>query len=826
MSSSYDVIVKIIADGKKAVAEFDKAGRAAERMAKKTTDEVEKSRISMEKMGRQAGIAGAAMIGAAGTVAFAMKSWVKSAQEAEAAQMKLESSIKGAYGKSSDAIKAFEAQAKAIQKVTVASDEDVMSIQAMLVQFGLTQRQVTTLTPLVVDISRKWGMDYVSAAKAVMKSADGKTTALKKLGIQVDATKAATDPYIATVEALRKAAGGFAQQEGKTFAGQTAILKNQVDELKESLGRGVLSVLNDMLPAVNDAAGAFTGLDDATGGLIGRSTALGAAFTALVGGALVAASAATKAITAYREVTASTGAFASTASALPVIGIAIAGAFGTQQLIEWAAGVDKATKAADAFTQSAQGMKEPQKAFMEQFEASQRRQAASFSGFFKGIYSMLLRAPAPTLPDSWGGAFQKQGRMLGKQIQDGIAREGYDKAFSKLLSINPQLGRDLLNYAKTHDAFRAKLDAAGVSLRAWRRALREAYDTNKDGRVDSMENIAAREADTKSVHDYVSSISSAIDAQMGFARATMSVRTAQDGVKQAEKDLAEARKGNDPSKVRDAQVRLQQAYLDVADANRQVQEAAIKQAEAQLDLQNLISDGKKFKDAIDHWGDLVKVMGPDSPIAKAIKGRIDDYVLMAYTTGQPLALDDATVLSSLARLHDEGKITTDQLNALNMKWTAGQLDTSGVDTPLDKLISKFGIFAAAWTQFWANVPGTGPSGAVNPYIPPTIAALGSAPPGPQVRWDFGGHRAGGGPVGAGMPYMVGEHGPEMFVPTGNGMIVPNGKLGGSSVAGTSGNVTINVAAGPLATPAETGAAVLDALKAYERRNGALPLKVA
>ena len=51
---------------------------------------------------------------------------------------------------------------------------------------------------------------------------------------------------------------------------------------------------------------------------------------------------------------------------------------------------------------------------------------------------------------------------------------------------------------------------------------------------------------------------------------------------------------------------------------------------------------------------------------------------------------------------------------------------------------------------------------------------------------FFGFRANGGPVSAGSPYMVGERGPEMFVPSGSGKIVPNDQLGG----GTS--VVVNV----------------------------------
>ncbi len=48
-------------------------------------------------------------------------------------------------------------------------------------------------------------------------------------------------------------------------------------------------------------------------------------------------------------------------------------------------------------------------------------------------------------------------------------------------------------------------------------------------------------------------------------------------------------------------------------------------------------------------------------------------------------------------------------------------------------------------------------------------------------------RGDGGPVSSGMPYMVGERGPELFVPSSSGSIVPNGAMAGGSLA-----VTTNV----------------------------------
>jgi hypothetical protein len=53
---------------------------------------------------------------------------------------------------------------------------------------------------------------------------------------------------------------------------------------------------------------------------------------------------------------------------------------------------------------------------------------------------------------------------------------------------------------------------------------------------------------------------------------------------------------------------------------------------------------------------------------------------------------------------------------------------------------------------------------------------------------FGGGKAMGGPVNAGTSYVVGERGPELFMPNQSGTVIPNNKLGGG---GTVINLTVN-----------------------------------
>jgi hypothetical protein len=81
----------------------------------------------------------------------------------------------------------------------------------------------------------------------------------------------------------------------------------------------------------------------------------------------------------------------------------------------------------------------------------------------------------------------------------------------------------------------------------------------------------------------------------------------------------------------------------------------------------------------------------------------------------------------------------------------------------------------------------------------------------------GGPRAAGGPVLGNVPYLVGESGPEMFVPTGSGTIVNNARLGGMGGGGMT--VTVNMPAG------SNGDDVVRALQDYVRRRGAIPVPV-
>ena len=97
--------------------------------------------------------------------------------------------------------------------------------------------------------------------------------------------------------------------------------------------------------------------------------------------------------------------------------------------------------------------------------------------------------------------------------------------------------------------------------------------------------------------------------------------------------------------------------------------------------------------------------------------------------------------------------------------------------------------------------GTGPLGKIASFL------FGAAP------------RAGGGPVAAGRPYLVGERGPELIVPRAPGMVIPNHAFGsGSGNAGPMAiHVTVTGARGNAEIRAMVEAGVAQGLRAYDAR---------
>jgi len=129
-------------------------------------------------------------------------------------------------------------------------------------------------------------------------------------------------------------------------------------------------------------------------------------------------------------------------------------------------------------------------------------------------------------------------------------------------------------------------------------------------------------------------------------------------------------------------------------------------------------------------------------------------------------------------------LTAAVTGAANFKESMKAMSKSVVDSLIKMLIQKYIVDAAfnAITGTFSNTTGSTSNSVRGASQAGMYRGGGSS---------FG-HRAIGGSVQAGQPYMVGERGQEMFVPNQSGAIIPNNKMGGSGVTI---NQTINISTG-------------------------------
>ena len=170
--------------------------------------------------------------------------------------------------------------ATSLQKVTRYSDEAVLGGENLLLTFtNIGQDIFPQATGIMLDMSTALGQDVKSSAiqlgKALQDPILG-VTALRRVGVNfneedqkmiknlVETGRTAEAQKFIMAE-LTKEFGGAAEAAGNTFAGKLDILKNQFDDVKESVGLKLIPVLSElmdkviipMMPVITDLAMRF-----------------------------------------------------------------------------------------------------------------------------------------------------------------------------------------------------------------------------------------------------------------------------------------------------------------------------------------------------------------------------------------------------------------------------------------------------------------------------------------------------------------------------------------------------------------------------------------
>ena len=186
----------------------------------------------------------------------------------------------------------------------------------------------------------------------------------------------------------------------------------------------------------------------------------------------------------------------------------------------------------------------------------------------------------------------------------------------------------------------------------------------------------------------------------------------------------------------------------------QTQVDAARTRSSNTDLQNAIDDyNTKQAAAQKDYNDKIAALNADTKAKKdALTAQLTDYQTQ-LTAENDLYAQKVTAIQAMQ----------DQANILYQK---GVEDNFKMTTDyVNKEIQLYQNLAAAVSKVSSSS-----SGAISTIKAPTIS----------------GARASGGPVNSGETYLVGENGPELFIPASGGNIAPNGSGSGST------NIVVNI----------------------------------
>ena len=156
--------------------------------------------------------------------------------EAEQSQTQLEHAFQRFPKLADVSISSLQDLNSELAKKTKFDDDATASGQAVLAQFGLTGTQIKQLTPLLQDYAAKTGKDIPTAARDLGKAVLGQGRGLKAIGVNFKDTGSAAGNFGSLVDTLNGKVGGFAEKQGKSAAGQAAILENRFGEIQETVG--------------------------------------------------------------------------------------------------------------------------------------------------------------------------------------------------------------------------------------------------------------------------------------------------------------------------------------------------------------------------------------------------------------------------------------------------------------------------------------------------------------------------------------------------------------------------------------------------------------
>lgn len=197
-----------------------------------------------------AGIGGSAL-----ALASSFQNFANKAMEAEEKTAKLEGALMQAGTYTKEAMEQAEGYATALSRISTEDDDAIKGAEALLIRFArLSGEGLEQATKATLDFSAVTGKDLNTSAMIVGKTISSNTNFLKKYGIEVDGAKGSSERLTSVIEQLNLKMGGEASNLASTTIGQYKQMKNEIDNLEESIGGGLLPIYKELLSTIKETA--------------------------------------------------------------------------------------------------------------------------------------------------------------------------------------------------------------------------------------------------------------------------------------------------------------------------------------------------------------------------------------------------------------------------------------------------------------------------------------------------------------------------------------------------------------------------------------------
>jgi len=207
----------------------------------------EKAQFAIKKAAVPAAAALTAVAGALGLAA-------KAAAEDEQQQAILANTMQNVVGATDATVAATEDMIAAMSRATGTADSELRPAFSALLVGTKNVGEATDALSLAQDISAATGNNLATVSDALAKAYAGNMKGLAALSPEMKGMIKDGASLDTVMLALNDNFGGAAAKSANTAAGQFKILKNSLAETQESIGAGLLPVLQKVLPYLQSMA--------------------------------------------------------------------------------------------------------------------------------------------------------------------------------------------------------------------------------------------------------------------------------------------------------------------------------------------------------------------------------------------------------------------------------------------------------------------------------------------------------------------------------------------------------------------------------------------